>query len=442
MKFPVVSDIVTKDVISVDMDASIELAISKMLESEHRTIIVIQEDEYYILGIMEIMKLQQKGIALDMPLSSLMLQKVPTIQRSKNILDTLEYVREGIEYICVLNADESLFGLITNTDIISNIDPHTLMDNYKLSDFIKLGKRMKWITKEQKVKELIDDMSQGVYDNVIVVDENKPIGILTTKDIILLLKKKKDLDKSVTEYMSQPVEVMHRDASIRDAIEFTQTKHYKRVVVVEENGDLAGVINQKELISLTYSKWALLMKEYHEELHEINKILENKNKEYEVRASTDSLTGLYNRYKFSELFINMYKDMIQRDGVISLIMLDVDHFKQVNDQYGHLFGDKVLVEVANTLVQTLRNFDIVCRWGGEEFVALLPTSSIENSVEIANKLRIAIQSISLDNGCGISASFGVSEVLEGDDIDSAVLRADKALYHAKSSGRNCVKIYN
>ncbi|MEA3371603.1 MAG: diguanylate cyclase, partial [Campylobacterota bacterium] len=228
-------------------------------------------------------------------------------------------------------------------------------------------------------------------------------------------------------------------SSIKDALEHLKHKHFKRVVIVDDNDYLSGIVAQKELISLTYSRWATLMQEYQDELSQLNSMLENKNREYETMASTDSLTGLYNRYKFSELYLTQYKAMLQREQEMSLLLLDIDFFKKVNDTYGHNVGDQVLIQVSHAIIKTLRDVDIICRWGGEEFVMLLPTASLKNAVDLANKLRQTIQELELDLVGHITVSIGASTVREGDNMKDVVERADTALYLAKNSGRNCVK---
>jgi len=439
MKFPLISDIATTSVISVNISNSISDAIDIMLKSTHRDVIVIDKDSFKIFTILDVLNIRKQELNLDIKLQDLDLATIPTIDKNQNILDTLEYLNTSIEYICVLNNDNSLYGLITHTDITTNIDPDTLMDNYRLSDFLKLGRRMKWVKRDTKTSLLLDDMIHNSFDNVVVVENMKPIGILTTKDVMALIKSNQSLELPIDNFMSSPVDTIVKQSSIKEALIFIKEKHYKRVVVVEENGDLAGIISQKELISLTYSKWAVLMKEYQSELHEINSILENKNREYETRASTDSLTGLYNRYKFSELYISSYQSMCQRHNQMSLIILDIDFFKKVNDTYGHNVGDKVLVQVSHSLLKILRNIDIVCRWGGEEFLVLLPTASLENAYKLAEKLRIFIEELQIDIVGSITVSLGVANVKEGKSMEEIIAKADSALYLAKDSGRNCVK---
>ena len=439
MKFPVVSDIASTSVISVDVNSSIENALDIMLENNHRNIVVLDNENFRILTVIDVLNIKKQSLNISMKLFELNLPIVPVLDKNKNVLDTLEYLKNSLEYICVVNPDKTLYGLVTHTDITSNIDPDTLMDNYRLSDFLKLGRNIKWVKKNVITSVLLQDMINGLVDNAVIVDNMKPIGILTTKDVMHLIKQKSNLEVEVSEYMTKPVDAIHKNSSIREALEFVKKKHYKRVVVVDDEGELSGIISQKELISLTYSRWAMLMKEYQQELSEINNILEGKNKEYEAMASSDSLTGLYNRYKFSELYLSSYTAMTQRHYEMSLIMLDIDFFKKVNDNYGHNAGDQVLIQVSHTLLKILRNIDIVCRWGGEEFIILLPTASLESASTLAEKLRANIEELEIDIVGHISASFGISCVKEGEDMESVIDRADKALYVAKNSGRNCVK---
>ncbi len=439
MKFPSVSDIASTSVIYVDITRSIINALDIMLEHNHRNIVVIDKDCFRILTIIDILNIQNDNLNLNMLLSELNLSEIPTITKDKNVLDTLEYLNESVEYICVVNSDGTLYGLITPTDITSNIDPDSLMENYKLIDFLKLGRRVKWIRKETITSTLFKEMTEKSFDNVMIVEDMKPVGILTTKDIMKLIKHKNNLEVAVSNYMSSPVDTIHKNASIKEALAFVKQKHYKRVVVVDDKGDLLEIISQQELISLSYARWSMLMKEHQEKLSEINNILEDKNKKYEVMASTDPLTGLYNRYRFSEFYQSSYVAMQQRHNDLSLVLLDIDFFKRINDTYGHNIGDQVLIQVTHVLLRTLRNIDIVCRWGGEEFIVLLPAASLASASIIAEKLRISIETLEIDMVGSVTASFGVSQVLKGDEMRDAIDRADKALYLAKNSGRNCVK---
>jgi len=439
MKFPSVKEIASTSVTCVDINDSVSDALNMMLQQSHRDVIVSDGDSFRILTVSDIIKMQSNHLDLEIPLSECKLSKIPLMDKNKNILDTMEYLNHLVEYICVINSDKTLYGLITHTDITSNIDPDTLMDNYRLSDYLKIGRRIMWVKKDFVTSKLFNDMVEKSFDNALIVEDNKPIGILTTKDMLNLIKYKKDLKFPVSEYMTTPVDAINNNSSIKEALDFVKKKHYKRVVVVDDEGVLSGVITQKELIALTYGKWVSLIKEHQTELNEANTILEKKNIEYEIKASTDQLTGLYNRYKFEELFRSACKTLTQEQGSMSLILLDIDHFKKINDNYGHNIGDQVLIQLSHMLLRTLRGVDIVCRWGGEEFLVLLPTATLENALKLAEKLRVYISEQEIDIAGKITASFGISQFEKDDNMKDLIERADKALYLAKRSGRNCIK---
>ena len=439
MKFPNASDIASVHVVSININQSISSAIEKMIINEHRDIVVKGEEKFFILRALEVIKIYQDKINLNEPLSKISLIEVPAVHKNVNILDMLQYLEEETEYICVVDDNNKLCGIITHTDITSNIDPEILMNNYKVDDFLKLIRRIKWVKKDMKTSDVLNDMFTNSFESVIVVQDLKPVGILTTKDIVKLIKEQADLSKPLYHFMVTPVETVNKNISIKEALEFIKSKHYKRVVVTDDDGILAGVVTQKELISLTYTNWSLMMREHQKELQEINTMLKNKNKEYELLASKDPLTGLYNRYKFEQLYYSSLQHIRQRDGSISLIMLDIDYFKKINDTYGHNMGDKVLKEIGHILTTHLRDIDIICRWGGEEFVILLPAVHKSSAIAIAEKLKLIIQNTRFGNIKQVTASFGVTEIENYSRIEQAIEQADKALYLAKNSGRNCVK---
>lgn len=441
MKFPSAGNIASTQVVSVDINDKIAKAIDRMIESDHRDIFVVDNNLYYVLTSIEVLRLKQENIDIDEPISSLELRRVPAVHKDMNVLNLLKYLDGLSEYICVINDDNSIYGLITHTDITSNIDPEIIMDNYTLKHILKLTRRVKWVSKDASTADILSQMYATESDSVIVVEDKKPIGILTTKDVVRLIKEKSDLKLPIKTYMSSPVDCVEKDTSVRDSLEFVKAKHYKRLVVVDEDGQLAGIITQKELIFLTYNRWTLIMKEHQEELQEINIMLKEQNKEYELLASLDSLTKLYNRYKFKQLFNSSLETTLQRSDVMSLVILDIDYFKKVNDQFGHNTGDKVLETVAKILKQEVRKVDIVGRWGGEEFVILLPTVTKEHAYKIAEKIRLKIKNTKMDLVGNVSASFGVTEVTDKEFLEDVVARADEALYRAKESGRDKVVAY-
>jgi len=161
----------------------------------------------------------------------------------------------------------------------------------------------------------------------------------------------------------------------------------------------------------------------------------------EKMAATDSLTGVSNRHVFNTIFEQVVKNATRYKHPVSLAMLDIDHFKKVNDTYGHGAGDLALKSVVALIQERLRDSDTVCRWGGEEFLILLPDCDAHRANKIANDIRIAIERRTLIFGnheIKLTASIGVSE-LQADEAESTLInRVDEALYRAKKAGRNKV----
>jgi two-component system cell cycle response regulator len=159
-------------------------------------------------------------------------------------------------------------------------------------------------------------------------------------------------------------------------------------------------------------------------------------------ATTDALTGLLNRRAFLESTGREVARTKRYGDQLSVILLDVDHFKLINDLRGHAAGDLVLTAVGKLLNTALRTCDIVARWGGEEFVLVLPSSTMEGAEQVAERLRELLERAQIKDGNGdavaVTASFGVASYTTGETLEQVIDRADRAMYLAKSGGRNRV----
>ncbi|PJE54383.1 transporter substrate-binding domain-containing diguanylate cyclase [Marinomonas sp. BSi20584] len=175
-------------------------------------------------------------------------------------------------------------------------------------------------------------------------------------------------------------------------------------------------------------------------LKQAQKDIEEKNKELNRLALTDNLTTLFNRRKLEELIQAEIDKGYHVDNSFCLSILDIDHFKEVNDKYGHQRGDSVLVEIASVLKDSLRITDYVGRYGGEEFIIIFPESSIEDVKLIIERVRLKIAQYDFEGIEHKTASFGLTAFKAGDTIEAVVKRADNALYEAKESGRNRVVV--
>ncbi len=163
---------------------------------------------------------------------------------------------------------------------------------------------------------------------------------------------------------------------------------------------------------------------------------------------TDSLTGLYNRRHFEQLLNTEFKTARRHGEVNSLIIIDIDHFKRINDNFGHPAGDLVLRDVARLLKKRLRSTDYLCRLGGEEFVVLCKRADKQSALNIAEEMRKIVEQAQFDLGgevTQVTISLGVSTLSQNEELEEADLayrQADKAVYYSKQNGRNKTAHYD
>ncbi len=177
------------------------------------------------------------------------------------------------------------------------------------------------------------------------------------------------------------------------------------------------------------------------EMHIQRELLESQKKELEKLATTDSLTGIYNRNKLKEIATYEFKKLKREKYPLSMILFDIDHFKRINDTYGHNVGDLTLKSIAALVSSSIRESDTFVRWGGEEFIILAPNTSLQNACILAEKIRASIESYDFEAVGKVTCSFGVAEAGSRLKFDGLVEHADKALYAAKKGGRNRVEYF-
>ena len=179
----------------------------------------------------------------------------------------------------------------------------------------------------------------------------------------------------------------------------------------------------------------------------MRKHLEEQNAELERLANTDYLTNLYNRRRFFHAAEDEFDEVLQSEKVISITLMDLDYFKKINDTYGHLVGDRVLIHVAQLIRTHCRVSDVAARYGGEEFIILHPSTDRKNAFVVAERVRKVVEVTPYSyekNEIGVTISAGVVDTHVGrgfSRIDDVLGLADKALYRAKEAGRNQVVVF-
>ena len=209
----------------------------------------------------------------------------------------------------------------------------------------------------------------------------------------------------------------------------------KRIVIMEDSKTKE---KKSFLISIQYIEKTLhtIMT-----LTEVTSITLEK-KEFEHKAFTDALTGTYNRAYFNEKIKEEIFKAQKDNTILSLFIFDIDFFKKINDTFGHLVGDEILIELSSIVSADTRSTDSLFRWGGEEFIKLMPNTTIENASAVAEKLRKKIEAYTFKNDLKITCSFGVTQFSDKDTEVSFIKKGDDALYEAKNAGRNVVKTFS
>lgn len=175
-----------------------------------------------------------------------------------------------------------------------------------------------------------------------------------------------------------------------------------------------------------------------QELKKKNRLLNDKMSEVEYISNTDFLTSVANRKMFEETLSKEVSRANRYNHPLSLALIDIDLFKDINDTYGHKFGDDVLLQVSNLIAKHIRDIDFIARWGGDEFVIIYPDLTQDNAAQACEKLRVLINQFKFKQGITISCSFGVTQYQQSDTAQSLFHKVDNCLYLSKKAGRNQV----
>ncbi|HEX5624203.1 MAG TPA: diguanylate cyclase [Sulfuricurvum sp.] len=436
MFFPTLESIATTDVISTDINDTVYDALQKMHQHSHRSIVVVNGPLHHIITSKDLIRLKVEGIDFSTPLSQIELRTLPLLDKASNVVNALNVTDDQGEHICVCNEDGSLFGIVTNSDIVASVDPQVVLESLQIGSVFDKKFGFKSFDRSVTMNTVLEYMKDSPMDCVIIQEGSRPAGIITSKDILKFIDDAKCHSIEAGEVMSSPLETMSMRASINDALDFFKTRQYKRIVVVDDDALILGIITQQDLISRTYLKWSQLVHEHFHQFEELTQILQKKNQHLASLATKDPLTSINNRHMFSELFEKEAASVKRYHSNLSLMMVDLDHFKAVNDTYGHNIGDYVLKTFTSIVLGSIRDADIFARWGGEEFVLLLRHTNCDEAYGVAEKIRRAVEAYDFGNVHQITCSIGVTNVSKEDTLHSAIERADRALYEAKHQGRN------
>lgn len=401
-KFTYVNSLV-RDLFNCPMDEIIGFDDSKFFSAE--SLASIRKADRFVLEEGKTIESEEKNILKETgEISFFMAVKKPLFDNKGHIIGMFG-VSTDITKRKLLEDKFAEKTHLLNT-ILNNIDAHIYMkDNQYKYRYINPKTEKLFGLKASDIIGKTDSeiMSKELADNFREADERIfETGITQSKEESFINKKGETL-----YYWSIKVPLKNSDRKVQSYIGFST--------------DITELIKLRSELQLQVKK----------EIKE--------RKKQEQLAITDKLTGLYNRIKIDETLEFELSRMNRSSSTFSIVIIDIDFFKKVNDNYGHMIGDKVLISMSKILKKYSRSTDIIGRWGGEEFIIICPITNSLGIKKLATKLCYEINHYEFPNVKNITASFGITTYIKNDTIDSILERADKALYKAKSNGRNKVE---
>jgi diguanylate cyclase (GGDEF)-like protein len=288
--------------------------------------------------------------------------------------------------------------------------------------------------RSQKQKMYYKNIIDSSSNIVVVVDKNSIVEV--NKTFFKYFNKYNTLEefkkehKSISDFFVEKDGYIYKDMDGINWLEYLIKNPKKNQVKIIYDEKIYYFTVGVSLISEEYGHYSAIFSDITKE-----KLYQ---KELEYTTITDPLTKIRNRYYYNEQIKKESANSNRYFYPLSLVVFDIDYFKRINDEQGHDVGDNVLVEYTKLIGSHLRNGDIFCRIGGEEFTLILPHTEKSGAYKIADKLRVMVQEHK--KIVPITVSFGVVEYIKGEDLEQTFKRADKALYEAKNGGRNRVVV--
>ncbi len=386
-------------------------------------------------------------------------------KESGNLNKAYEYFLRSIKF------EEDNVHVLLRDDYLHYSEVYAAIgDDDKALEFYKLYTTIKDTIESVLSSQKIENMQKRYEEEksqreIEILTKDKEIGDLQLRQ--LTLEKEKKEKEIVALQRKQQIEMLRKDKAIKD-LELKQTRYEKdeikkKVETYKKDKEIKDL--ELEKIELEVSKQKALQSLYYiigffllvfalsgfyqahsrnaanRELAKVNEELANANDKLELIAKTDPLTNLSNRRDMIEKIENEKKRFGRNGKSFVLVMSDIDGFKSVNDRYGHDGGDFVLESLAKHMQSVVRKQDVVGRWGGEEFLILLPETKLEGGRALAEKIRKNISVtpyVFSDKKIPVTMTFGVSVYNKAMDIDLCIKKADEALYKGKRRGKNCV----
>ena len=306
---------------------------------------------------------------------------------------------------------------------------------------------------ETPLAEVVSLMHSRAHSCFVVCESGVPAGVITERDAVAFLDQflggKRYDDVRAGDIMASPVHTLPENANMGEVIRIMKERRFRRVPITDDKGELSGIVNLMELQAAMNTVLERRGRDLEVAVMARTAELQAANAKLEELSIRDGLTGLLNRRAMSEKLEDLHALSVRYGNAYSVILLDIDHFKNYNDALGHLQGDQALREIARLLAESVRTADTVYRYGGEEFLIAMPETDHDAVGVVANRVREAIEADAIPHpdsttGPHLTISLGHASVTRHTvqrfaEWSEVVEEADQALYRAKQNGRNRVE---
>jgi diguanylate cyclase (GGDEF)-like protein len=530
----ILKNVAHKDNLSAQSDTSLKDIIDLMNMNRKGVVVVLEgERPVGILTERDIVEILFNNVDLSNKVIDYAEKTLVSAKGSRTVAYAINLTLENnIRRVVVSDDSDNFIGVVTQQELLKYLEEDFYRLTIKVKHVLKNLNLLISVGPSETLHNVLKLMVANKISSVAILRNRKPIGIVTEKDVLQMAVAQSDLNETVEKHMSSPVDTANLDSALVDVVEVMNYKNIRRIIITDENGEATGILTIRDVVSnlegdysnflerkLRSAKevlnllpemlievtdtgedqliiWAndkvinrfgrgILGKKVttflppdnwntiYSTLNKLNKIENIKLKKddliYEisginirtdsrievnrfqlimrditedVRLSTvDPLTNVYNKRFINEFLMKEIERSRRSNKQFSIVICDLDDFKQVNDNYGHLSGDIVLKSFSGIIASTIRNLDIVGRYGGDEFMIILPEASSDTAYGIIDRIRIKIENSEIQvvkkYQVKITASFGISTYPDdGMSSDDLLISSDERLYKAKRFGKN------
>jgi diguanylate cyclase (GGDEF)-like protein/PAS domain S-box-containing protein len=361
MEFKNVLEIATKQVMSVSRKDSILKATEVMIQNNLRNVLIVDEDihEYGIVTVTDITDFIVRGVDFSSSMESVGYKIVKQINKDANALEASFLIREDIAYLCVVDDDKKLLGVVSMTNVISAIDTELVVNDIRLGHII--GKTKAKISKPtDTLSSVFHKVNATPTEAVVIInDHHLPIGIITKRDMVKLIIKQTDMSLPVKNFMRSPLVTVDEGTTVKEALELMSKKKFKRLIVLEKTGELMGVVTREEMMDIVYNKWSQIVREKECELQKLSKTLEARTEESmrsarlldEMMDATDDFI-FYKDLDYK--YIGCNKAFAEFASITKQSIDGKTDFDLFDDYYSNLFRDtdRDVIEKGLTIVNS------------------------------------------------------------------------------------------